>query len=139
MALYLEDDRMCYVCGLKNSKGFRLKFQHPARGRLTAVVTFSKEHQGFKNIVHGGMMAMILDEMMVNLAWKEGIPAVTAELNVRLKKPARIGEKIYFEGRVNEERRKGRVIYAASHAKNEAGEILASASAVCIRMNRDMI
>ena len=139
MTIRLEDDQMCYVCGSKNLKGFRLKFRHSAKGKLTAVVTFSKEHQGFKSIVHGGMMAMILDEMMVNLAWKEGMPAVTAELNIRLKKPAKIGQKVYFEGRIDKEKRKGRVIYAASHAKNEAGELLAAASAVCIRMNRDVI
>ncbi len=98
MPLRLEDDHMCYVCGQGNAQGLRLSFEHPEKGRLKATLSFSKHHQGFKNIVHGGMLAMVLDEMMVNLAWKEGIPAVTAELIVRLKKPTHIGEKVHLEG-----------------------------------------
>ena len=132
MPLRLEDDQMCYVCGKNNPHGLHLDFEHPSEGKLQATVVFSKQHQGFKNIVHGGMMAMVLDEMMVNLAWKEGVPAVTAELTVRLKKTAKIGEKIYLEGRID--RREGRALYASSVAKNAEGEILASATASCIRI-----
>lgn len=131
MPIELEDDQMCYVCGLKNPVGLKLYFEQPEKGVLKSTVIFSKEHQGFKNIVHGGMMAMVLDEMMVNLAWKEGIPAVTAELNVRLKKAAKIGQKIHLEGHL-EQRREGKLIYARSEAKNEAGELLAQATATCI-------
>ncbi|GAG82024.1 unnamed protein product, partial [marine sediment metagenome] len=29
-------------------------------------------HQGFKDIVHGGLIGLILDEIMVNLPWKMG-------------------------------------------------------------------
>jgi acyl-coenzyme A thioesterase PaaI-like protein len=130
MPLKLEDDQMCYVCGSKNTLGLKLHFEHPQKGLLKSTVTFSKAHQGFKGIVHGGMMAMVLDEMMVNLAWKEGIPAVTVELNIRLKKAAKIGEKVLLEGRLGKGR--GRVLHASSEAKNEKGEALASATATCI-------
>ena len=130
MSLKLEDDQMCYVCGSKNPAGLKLQFEHPEKGVLISSVIFTKEHQGFKDIVHGGMMATVLDEMMVNLAWKEGKPAVTAELTVRLKKAAKIGQKIHLEGRI--EREEGRAVYARSEAKDEHGEILAQATATCI-------
>lgn len=132
MPLKLEDDHMCYVCGQKNPHGLRLKFDRPKKGHLTAEVVFAKHHQGFKDIVHGGMIAMVLDEMIVNLAWKEGIPAVTGELSVRLKKPSKIGEKLYLEGHI--EKDEGRVLYARSEAKNESGETLATATAKCVRI-----
>ena len=130
MSLHLEDDQFCYVCGKKNSEGFKLDFKHPGKGILTAQVAFSRKHQGFKGIVHGGMMSMILDEMMVNLAWAEGIPAVTGKLTVRLKKAAKVGETLLFEGRLGE--LKGRVLHATATAKNKAGETLAEAKATCI-------
>ena len=130
MSLKLEDDQMCYVCGSKNPLGLRLHFEHPKKGFLRSTVVFAKEHQGFKGIVHGGMMAMVLDEMMVNLAWKEGIPAVTVELNVRLKKAAKIGQKVLLEGHLGKGR--GRVLHASSEAKNQKGEVLASATATCL-------
>ena len=134
MSLELQDDQMCYVCGKNNPQGFRLDFEHPQKGVLTATVVFAKEHQGYRDIVHGGMISMLLDEMMVNLAWKEGLPAVTAELNVRLKKPTRVGEKVYFEGRIDRE--EPRMLHARATAKNEAGEVLASATAICMRIRK---
>lgn len=77
-------------------------------------------------------MATVLDEMMVNLAWVEKKPAVTAQLNVSLKKAAKVGEKIRLEGRITEE--KARVIRTSAVAKNEKGEILAEAEGVCVRI-----
>ena len=131
MSLDLQDDQMCYVCGKKNLAGFRLDFKHPKKGVMTASVVFSKEHQGYKNIVHGGMISMLLDEIMVNLAWKEKKPSVTAELTVRLKKPTKVGERIFLEGRIDGE--EPRLLRTSATAKNKAGELLASATAVCVR------
>ena len=132
MTLDLEDDQMCYVCGSRNLQGLRLVFEHPKKWQLLATVTFEKHHQGFRDIVHGGMVAMVLDEMMVNLMWKEGIRAVTAELCVRLRKPIKIGEKVYLEGYLEKETKKA--FFAVSTAKNQQGETLASAKAICIRV-----
>jgi acyl-coenzyme A thioesterase PaaI-like protein len=123
---------MCFVCGKDNSRGLRLNFEHPEKGRLTATVVFSKEHQGFKGIVHGGMVAVVLDEMMVNLAWVEKTPAVTADFRLRLKKPCPTGETIRLEGLILKQTDK--LIYAASTAKSVDGDLLASAEATCVRM-----
>lgn len=128
----LEDDQMCYVCGKDNPEGFRLKFSHPRKGRLTSELTFRKEHQGYKNIVHGGMIATVLDEIMANLAWLEGKPAVTVELAVRLKKAVPVGRKVLLEGILEKE--KGRVLYLKASAKGRKGELYATARAKCLRM-----
>ena len=132
MTLQLADDRMCYVCGKDNPHGFRLDFKHPEKNRLAAEVVFSKHHQGFRDIVHGGMVSMLLDEMMVNLAWVEKIPAVTAELTVRLKKPVKVGERVFLEGRIDKQ--DGRVLYTSASAKNAQGTLLATAKGTCIRI-----
>ncbi|OGW82593.1 MAG: hypothetical protein A3C47_03690 [Omnitrophica bacterium RIFCSPHIGHO2_02_FULL_51_18] len=134
MPLFLEDDQMCYACGRHNPQGLKINFEHPKKGTLKAAVVFSKHHQGFKNIVHGGMMALVLDEIMVNLAWREGIPAMTGELFVRLKKAAKIGQKVHLEGHLEDGGEGKRVFYAAATAKNDSGELLASAKATCIRI-----
>ena len=64
----------------------------------------------------------------------EGIPAVTAELTVRLKKPVKTGEKVYLEGRID--RGEGRLVHASATAKNARGELLAAARAVCMRVKQ---
>ena len=128
----LEDNQMCYVCGTKNLHGFKLDFKHPKKGVLQTEVIFSEHHQGFKGIVHGGLMATVLDEVMLNLAWVEGIPAVTAEMTIRLQNPAKTGQKVYFEGRLDED--KGRILRTSGIAKDENGLILATATGTCVRM-----
>lgn len=130
--LHLEDDHQCYVCGKENPHGLHLEFSLSADGALHSSVIFSKEHQGFKGIVHGGMMAAVLDDIMVNLLWHSRLPAVTAELKLRLKRPAKVGEKILLSGWV--EKKEEKIIYTKATAKNEAGEILATASAACFRV-----
>jgi acyl-coenzyme A thioesterase PaaI-like protein len=132
MKLRLEDDRMCYVCGKKNRAGFQLDFTHPRQGQLLSEVVFRKEHQGYKGIVHGGLVATLLDEMMVNLAWLEGLPAVTAELTVRLKKAVPVGHKVLLEG--VRERGEGRLLRMRAWARSPQGELYAEAQAKCLRL-----
>jgi acyl-coenzyme A thioesterase PaaI-like protein len=131
MSLDLEDNKYCYGCGDQNPSGLRMSFEHPEKGRLLSKVTFAKEHQGFKGIVHGGMVSLVLDEVMLNLCWLEGLRAVTAELTVRLKKPVPVGESVLFEGIIDSQ--EGRAVYTSGTAKNSRGELLATAKATCIR------
>ena len=140
MPLKLEDDQMCYVCGSKNAHGFKLSFEHPSPGLLRSTVVFQKQHQGYRDIVHGGLMATLLDEMIVNLAWKEGLPSVTAEITVRLKKPAKVGETVHLEGRLDERAggRTGRTLKGRAEARTAAGELLATAEATCIRIKKEL-
>lgn len=123
---------MCFVCGPENPAGFKLRFTHPKPGHLESTVVFKKEHQGYKNIAHGGLVSALLDEMVVNLAWMEGKPVVTAEITVRLKKPTKVGEKIRLEGRIDRE--KGKVLVGTATAKNTRGELLADATVTCVRI-----
>lgn len=135
MTFRVADDGMCYVCGKDNPEGFRLNFSHPEPGRLTAEVVFKKTQQGFKDVVHGGMLSILLDEMMVNLAWKEGTPAMTAELTVRFKKAAPVGQKVLLEGVL--ERGEGRILSMTASAKSPHGEVYATAFAKCLRVQME--
>lgn len=132
MPVRLEDDKWCYVCGKENPAGLKLDFEHPQAGVMRAKVVFKKEHQGYKGIVHGGFVATVLDEMMVNLAWKEGQPVVTAEMTFRLHKPTPVGEPILFEGKNGPAQKK--LIPATAEARDRKGTLLASAEAKLIRL-----
>lgn len=137
MAFNLEDDFYCYACGKDNPVGLKLQFTQPAPGKLSASVTFSREHQGYKGVVHGGMMALVLDDIIVNLAWREGHPAVTGELKIRLKKPVKTGEAVYLNAWLEPgENLSKRLFYASAEATNEAGEVLVSAKGTCVRLNK---
>jgi len=127
----LEDDKHCFACGSANKAGLGLKFDLN-NSILTTRFTPQKTHQGFKDIVHGGIIGLILDEVMVNLLWKLNKPAVSAEINLRLKRPAKVGQTLTFSGRIIREG--GRLIETYGEALDPGGLIVASATAKCLKM-----
>jgi len=127
----LVDDRHCFVCGENNPRGLKLKFRL-VEDRLEAEFTPGKEFQGFRGVLHGGVMALLLDEMMVNLLWRKKIHAVSAEFTMRLKRAAPVGGRIRLSGRIFKEQK--RVVLTSATAVNDAGDVLAEAGAKCLKI-----
>ena len=97
----LRDTKNCFVCGNDNPLGLKVRFEiNKADRSATGVFLPRKEHEGFEGIVHGGIIATVLDEAMVKLAWHCGIPAVSAELTVKFKAPAAPGEELSVNARI---------------------------------------
>ncbi|MFH1478742.1 MAG: PaaI family thioesterase [Candidatus Omnitrophota bacterium] len=129
----LEDDKYCIGCGELNSHGLRLKFVLDKGSRaIFTEFTPQKIHQGFKDIVHGGVIGLVLDECMVNLAWKLGIPAVSAEFTVRLLRPAPIDKKLLFSAKIISE--KNRILNINGECKDTSGKKIATSSSKCVKM-----
>lgn len=128
----LEDDRYCFACGENNKYGLHLKFAVDKNNVMHTEFIPQKQHQGFKDIVHGGLIGLILDEIMVNLLWKLGKHAVSAEFNVRLKKAAKIGECILFSSWIDKEEKK--IIYTKAQAEDKNGKTIATAFAKCVKV-----
>ncbi|HEY6572623.1 MAG TPA: PaaI family thioesterase, partial [Candidatus Eisenbacteria bacterium] len=87
--IVLDDDAYCFCCGRENPIGLKLEFEETPEGRMRTLWTPRKEHQGFKDIVHGGLVGTVLDEVMVRLLYLRGIHAVTAGMETKLLKPVR--------------------------------------------------
>ena len=131
MKLELLDDRHCFVCGEKNPYGLRLKFELEGEVLKTKFKP-DKKYQGYTDIVHGGVISMVLDEMMGNLAWRLGIPAVTAEISIRFKQPVYVGEELEFTSRIV--KRQGRLLLIEAQAQKADGALVATASGKCMKV-----
>jgi len=94
--------------------------------------TPQEHHQGFKGIVHGGLIALILDETMVNLLWRSGKNAVSVEFSVRLKKPVSPGKTLFFKAGI--EREEKRIVYTWAEARDEEGFLVALAKGRCMEI-----
>lgn len=100
------DDQHCFLCGHLNEQGLKLDFVRDGE-TLTARWTTEKRFQGYADVLHGGIISSILDEVMINLPWKlHDAPVTTAELTVRFRKPAPIGAELVFTAHVEEPGRK---------------------------------
>jgi uncharacterized protein (TIGR00369 family) len=123
----IRDDRACFVCGEKNPIGLKIRLRvDPERGESAADVTFASHFQGWAGIVHGGLMATVLDEAMIYAAGAKGLKCVTGEMTVRYVKPASTGVPYTLKGRFVEE--KGRIVLAESELVDAAGTQVARAS-----------
>lgn len=129
-SIELADDGYCFACGKKNNYGLKLSFNY-SDGRLTSEFTPSKIHQGYKDIIHGGIITTVLDEAMIQAAIARGINPVTAEINVRFKKPLMADEKTIVEAEIK--RLGSRLIDAQARLlKYSDGSVIAEASAKLI-------
>ena len=77
----------CFVCGQDNPRGLKIDYQCGDDGEVTATWTPSRELEGFRGIVHGGLVSTVLDEAMSKAVAAAGCEALTAELRVRFRRP----------------------------------------------------
>ena len=71
---------------------------------------------------------------MVKLSYGVGIPAVTAEMSLRFKEPARIDRYIIVTSEIIRETK--RIIYTKANAKHREGDIVAEAEGKLVRVAR---
>ena len=123
----LPHTHSCFVCGESNPYGLKLRFETDGQV-VRARFRPQREHIGFKGVVHGGLIATVLDEIMV---WACAVNtrqfAFCAELNVRFLKPLSPGEEVSVIGElvIN---RKGKIFEAKSSLRNSEDVILAEGS-----------
>jgi uncharacterized protein (TIGR00369 family) len=119
----LPYSKSCFVCGAHNPHGLGLRFE--TDGELVrARFRPREEHNGFKGVVHGGILATVLDEVMV---WGCSVKArrffYCAEMTVRYLAPAKPGEELLALGRLAENKR-DKLFLADGEIRDPAGQVL---------------
>ncbi len=89
----MRDASRCFVCGQDNPIGLRLRFVHDGDG-VRAEFTPSDLHVGYEGLVHGGILAALIDDALANVWFTRGAEAVTAKIEVRFRQEARPGERL---------------------------------------------
>ena len=128
----LIDDNFCFVCGKNNPIGLKLDFFFDGK-TIQTDFTPRKEHQGYFNIVHGGIISTLLDEVMVKLAIEMGMPSVTARMDIRLRKALDVGKKITVRAEILRVTKKILEVYAK--AVTEGNVIVADATGKLMKID----
>lgn len=115
----------CFVCGDKNPFGLAVKFYEQEGGAAAAEFAPKEVLEGYKGLLHGGILSSLLDEVMIKAVLAKGIFCLTAELAIRYKKPVAVSDKLSLSGHIQKEN--GRVYTTKGFAKNQRGEIVAEA------------
>lgn len=101
MSTLVKDDGGCFVCGRDNPVGFRIPFVVDRdRQRAEGRTTIAEQFQGWQGIVHGGVVAALLDEVCMHACRTVGDQMVTAEITVRYREPVPTGREVLLVGEV---------------------------------------
>ncbi|MBN1123299.1 MAG: PaaI family thioesterase [Anaerolineae bacterium] len=96
---YLPTYDECFICGQHHPRGLRVRFYTRSdgnggnNGHVYADFTPDHTQTGYLDIVHGGVISALFDELTGwPAALATGKMAFTAELNVRYIRPVKVGK-----------------------------------------------
>jgi acyl-coenzyme A thioesterase PaaI-like protein len=126
---------MCFVCGLDNPVGLRLRIYETAPGQIETLFTAPSHFQGYPGVLHGGIVASILDEISgrVQMGSEASSPRFmfTAKIEVRYRRNVPIGVPLRIVGKAGKTKARTAEAWAGIYLA-EGDELLAEADTVLI-------
>jgi len=137
--------RWCFVCGVENPCGLRIRFFNDGYQRVVARVTLGEQYQSYPGMAHCGILATILDETMGRaLLADEDADAVeearfmfTAKMEMRYRRPVPLNEELTVRGRVEQDR--GRIAQVSGEIALADGTVAVEASATLVDIPHDRV
>ena len=104
-------------------------------GGLGVVTSYTPrtEDQGFPGVMHGGLLALLLDEAMGWAMYADRVFAVTAKMEMRYRRPAELDGPLVVRARVLT--RRGRRMEVEGVICDEAGDTLVEARGLFMQMD----
>ena len=135
------NSRHCFVCGLENPVGLQLKIYVTEPGVVETTYTAPDHFQGYPGVLHGGIVAAILDEIS-GRAQMGSDPAAsrfmfTARLEVKYRHNVPTGQPLKIVGRAGRSRSKTAEGWAGIY--DQAGTLLAEANTLLVNVPPDTL
>ena len=123
----------CFGCGAENDAGLALDMRIDGAS-VRALFTPQPRHEGWPGIVHGGIIAALLYEIMENWPYLNGIAAMMRGMETRLLTPARVGETISVASEL--ERRDGREMTVRGSLSTAARAVAEGSASLVVLTDR---
>jgi acyl-coenzyme A thioesterase PaaI-like protein len=121
----------CFACGARNPDGLQMVFRRSG-DRILADFVPAERHQGFPGVLHGGIVATLLDEALSRTGALRRQWLMTGKLEIRYRRPAPIGTRMRVWGEIVGER--AGAIRAAGALELEDGTVVADAQGTFLRL-----
>ena len=128
------------MCGVENPIGLKLKIYETEEGSIETNYTAPEHFQGYPGVLHGGIVAAILDEISGRaLMGNSSTPRfmVTGKLEVKYRKRVPVGEPLRIIGKAGKS--KGKIAEGWAGIYNSSGELLAEATALLIEVPQSLL
>lgn len=126
----------CFGCGPANPAGLHLEFFHDNHQKIVCLANISDGFEGPPGLLHGGIIATILDEAMSKAVRLRGLIAMTRHMEIEYLRPVHSKSATRIEGRLV--RSEGRKHWTEARILDEKHHELATAKGLFIevRANR---
>ena len=126
------NSKHCFVCGMENPHGLQLSFYEQESGEVVAETIVPERYQGYPGVVHGGIVAAMLDEVAMRAAMvaDHNRFMVTAKMTLRYRKQIPVEAPLRFIGRI--ERAGGRTTTAHGEIRLPDGSVGAEVEAMMV-------
>ncbi len=125
-SLCQENHSWCVVCGDANPLGLKVRFTLQPDGSVEGRFAGGHVFQSYDGVLHGGMIAALLDGAMTNCMFAHGHRAVTGELIVRYRKTVEAGEPVVMRAWL-EQSNLGLYQLRAELSQNDSIKVIAAA------------
>jgi acyl-coenzyme A thioesterase PaaI-like protein len=134
------NSRHCFVCGLENPVGLKLRIYKTEPGVIETTYTAPQHFQGYPGVLHGGIVASLLDEISGRAHM--GDPSAprfmfTGKMEVKYRKNVPIGEPLRIIGKAGKSR--GKMAEGWAGIYDQAGTLLAEATTLLIDVPADIL
>jgi len=120
----------CFVCGLESPVGLKMRFTDDGVNEVRSVYTVDEKYQGYPGIVHGGIVAAMLDEAAGRVVLIDNPDRffVTAKMEIRYRQPVPTETELVIIGRLVRDRR--RLVEAHGEIRLPDGAVVAEADVI---------
>ncbi len=102
----VDDDKHCFACGDLNEYGLHADITTDDDNTSHCIISVPSRFQGWKGMVHGGIISTLLDEISIYACRNISLRGVTAEIDVKFRKPVPIDTELELKAKVIDIRRK---------------------------------
>jgi acyl-coenzyme A thioesterase PaaI-like protein len=135
------NSKMCFICGLENPVGLKLRIYEIEPGVIETNYTAPEHFQGYPGVLHGGIVATILDEISgrAHMGPAENPRFLfTAKLEVIYRKNVPIGKPLRIVGKAGRDKGRSAEGWAGIYDA-ETGELLAEGNTLLVNVPQERL
>ena len=135
------NSKKCFICGLENPIGLKLRIYEVEPGRVESIFTAHEHFQGYPGVLHGGIIATIIDEIsgraLLGSVEKPRF-MFTAKLEVKYRKNVPIGKPLKLVGKAGQDKGFSAESWAGIYDA-ESGELLAEGNTLLVNVPEEKL
>jgi len=135
-----SDYQRCFVCGQRNPFGLHLVFRQEAES-IVADFQPREEHQGFPGILHGGIVASVLDEVLGRTPLLGAHPAwtMTGKLEIKYRRYVPYGPLLRVRATLESDRKRVQQARGVLTLAEDESTVLAEASGLFLPLSSGVV